>query len=81
VLDVAAVIGREFARRVLDRLAGSPESTAQALRELAAAELIHEQSLRPEPTYRFRHAVTHEVAYDALGDSRRTELRAVERPP
>ena len=34
VLDVAAVVGREFPRRVVDRLADSPAASEQALGEL-----------------------------------------------
>jgi predicted ATPase len=74
VLDVASVVGREFARRVIDRLADPPEASEQALRELVAGELIYENNLFPELTYVFKHAVTHEVAYEALDPERRVEI-------
>ena len=78
VLDVAAVVGREFPRRVVDRLAGSPAVSEQALGELQAVDLIREKTLFPELTYAFKHALTQEVAYEALPPDRRTNLhRAV----
>jgi DNA-binding NtrC family response regulator/tetratricopeptide (TPR) repeat protein len=73
-LEVAAVIGREFSRRLVDRLAGPPDASAQALHELKAVDLIHEKSVFPETTYAFEHAVTHEVAYAAIRPERRREL-------
>ena len=78
VLDVAAVIGREFPRRVVDRLAGSPAASEHALRDLRAVDLIREKTVFPELAYTFKHALTQEVAYEALRPDRRTDLhRAV----
>jgi DNA-binding NtrC family response regulator/tetratricopeptide (TPR) repeat protein len=74
VLEAAAAIGREFSRRLIERLTGSPDAGARALRELKAVELIREKSLFPEVVYAFNHAVTHEVAYDSIEGRRRTEL-------
>ena len=47
VLDVAAVVGREFPRRVVDRLAGSPAVSEQALGELQAVDLIRKKDPLP----------------------------------
>ena len=74
MLDVAAVIGREFLRRVVDRLVGSPAASERALGELQAVDLIREKTLFPELTYTFKHALTQEVAYEALRPDRRTTL-------
>ena len=81
-LQLASVIGREFTGRLLDRIADIPGQTAQ-LRELKAIELIYEKSLFPELAYMFKHALTHDVAYNSLLMQRRRELhhliaRAVE---
>ncbi len=78
VLEVAAVVGREFLRRVIDRLADSPAASERALGELQAVDLIREKTLFPELTYTFRHALTLEVAYEMLRPDRRRDLhRAV----
>jgi tetratricopeptide (TPR) repeat protein len=73
-LQVASVIGREFTRRLLDRLAEIRGRTEEPLRELKAIELIYEKSVLPELAYMFKHALTHEVAYNSLLVQRRKEL-------
>jgi class 3 adenylate cyclase/tetratricopeptide (TPR) repeat protein len=75
-LQTASVIGREFTARLLDRtaaLGGSDES----LNELRAVELIYEHSLYPELEYMFKHALTHDVAYNSLLLDRRRVLHGV----
>ena len=74
VLQLAAVIGREFTGRLLDRLAGTHDGTDAAMRELKAKELIYEKSLFPEPAYLFKHALTQDVAYSSLLIKRRRDL-------
>ncbi len=73
-LQLASVIGREFARRLLDRLTEIQARTEEVLRELKAIEMIYEKSLFPELAYMFKHALTHEVAYNSLLVQRRKEL-------
>jgi predicted ATPase len=65
-LQLASVIGREFTRRLLDRIADIRAQTEEVLRDLKAIELIYEKSLFPELAYMFKHALTHEVAYGSL---------------
>ena len=77
VLQLAAVIGREFTDRLLDRLAGTHDATDAAMRELKAKELIYEKSLFPEPAYLFKHALTQEVAYNSLLIKRRRDLHSL----
>ncbi len=74
VLDIAAVVGREFPQGVIDRLAGTAAASEQALAELLAVDLIREKAVFPELTYTFKHALTQEVTYDALRADRRKEL-------
>jgi class 3 adenylate cyclase/tetratricopeptide (TPR) repeat protein/ribosomal protein L40E len=76
-LQLAAVIGREFTRRLVDRLTEIRERNEEFLRELKAIELIYEKSLFPELSYMFKHALTHEVAYNSLLFQRRKELHSV----
>jgi len=73
-LQLASVIGREFTRRLLDRIADIRGRTEDFLRGLKALELIYEKSLFPELAYMFKHALTHEVAYNSLLLHRRKEL-------
>jgi tetratricopeptide (TPR) repeat protein len=49
----------------------------EVLRELKAIELIYEKSAFPELAYMFKHALTHEVAYNSLLVQRRKELHRV----
>ena len=76
-LQLAAVIGREFTRRLVDRLAEIRERSGEFLRELTALELILERHLYPELAYMFKHALTQDVAYDSLLVQRRREIHAL----
>jgi tetratricopeptide (TPR) repeat protein len=73
-LQLAAVIGREFTHRLLDRLADIQIRTETSLQEIKALELIHEKSLFPELSYMFKHALTLDVAYNSLLVQRRKAL-------
>jgi class 3 adenylate cyclase/tetratricopeptide (TPR) repeat protein len=64
VLQNAAVVGREFPRRLLGEVVALPEAELDsALRELTDAELVFEAELYPESQYAFRHPLMREVAY------------------
>jgi class 3 adenylate cyclase/tetratricopeptide (TPR) repeat protein len=76
-LQVAAVVGREFTRRLVDRLADVRERTEACLRELTVLELIHERRRYPELAYMFKHALTQDVAYGSLLVQRRKDLHGV----
>jgi len=77
LLQSAAVIGKDVPLPVLAAVAELPEeSLGQALRHLSAAEFLYEISSYPEVKYRFRHALTHEVAYESLRPERRRQLHA-----
>jgi len=66
LLRVAAVIGREFPRRVIERVITEGQPTIEdRLRALRAADLIHNARVWPDVVYAFKHALTHEVTYDA----------------
>jgi transcriptional regulator with AAA-type ATPase domain/tetratricopeptide (TPR) repeat protein len=73
-LRVAAVIGREFTRRLLDQVVEGDPALDERLRELRAVELIHEQRVFPEVSYAFKHALTHDVAYASIPAPERRAL-------
>jgi tetratricopeptide (TPR) repeat protein len=74
VLQVASVIGREFAFRVLRVILKMKEELRQHLANLQGLEFIYEKTLFPELEYIFRHAMTQEVAYNNLLAQRRKEF-------
>jgi class 3 adenylate cyclase/tetratricopeptide (TPR) repeat protein len=73
-VQLASVIGRQFLRRLLERIAGLTGELEGLLQELKALEIIYEQGRLPEPTYIFKHAVIQDVAYQSLLVQRRKEL-------
>jgi predicted ATPase len=77
LLQTAAVIGPEVPVSLLQAMAELPEARLyHGLAHLQAAEFLDETRLFPEPVYTFRHALTHEVAYNRLLQARRRTLRA-----
>jgi len=77
VLQLAAVIGREFTSRLLNRLADIHDGADAVMRELKGKELIYEKSVFPELVYMFKHALTQEVAYGSLLIKRRRGLHSL----
>ena len=75
-LQFASVIGREFTHRLLERIADIQVRTEELLQELKTIELIYEKSAFPELAYMFKHALTHEVAYNSLLVQRRKDSTA-----
>jgi tetratricopeptide (TPR) repeat protein len=73
-IQVASVIGREFALRLLARITEAGERVHSHVDELRSLELIYEKALHPELAYMFKHALTHDVAYDSVVRGRRTAL-------
>ena len=73
-LQLAAVIGREFPVRLLDRISDLAVPLATHLQELKGLEFIYEHTVYPDVVYMFKHALTHEVVYHSLLMQRRTML-------
>ena len=73
-VQLAAVIGRRFLVRLLDRVSGLKERLDGFLAELKALEIVYEQGLVPEPAYVFKHAVIQDVAYNSLLRERRRDV-------
>lgn len=77
LLQTAAVIGVDVPLALLKAVADQDdEAVRAALGRLRAAELLDEACLFPDLEYRFRHALTHEVAYRSLLQERRRALHA-----
>lgn len=73
-MQVASVIGRDFAFRILQTITGMREELKSHLLNLQGLEFIYEKRLFPELEYIFKHALTQEVAYNSLLLKRRKEL-------
>lgn len=73
-MQVASVIGRDFAFRILQTVTGLRTELKAYLLNLQGLEFIYEKSLFPELEYIFKHALTQEVAYNSLLHKRRKEI-------
>jgi class 3 adenylate cyclase/tetratricopeptide (TPR) repeat protein len=75
VLQVAAVLGRQFTRRQLEAmLDGDGIDVAGALEELEQRGVIHRNHLFAGDEFRFGESLTQEVAYEALLLKQRRQL-------
>ncbi len=75
VAQVGAVIGSEFSYELLHAVHPmAEEKFLGALRKLVDAELLYVRGIAPDATYRFKHALIRDAAYEALLKSRRKEL-------
>jgi class 3 adenylate cyclase/tetratricopeptide (TPR) repeat protein len=75
LLQIAAVIGMDVPGPLLEAVADLPgDRLPRGLAELQAAEFLYEARLFPEIEYRFKHALTHEVAYGGMLHERRRDL-------
>jgi class 3 adenylate cyclase len=67
LLQAAAVIGKDVPAALLQATAAVPwEAVQRSLAHLQAAEFLYETRLFPELEYTFKHALTQEVAYNAV---------------
>ena len=73
--QTAAVIGREFPARVLERVAGAQRFEA-GMPGLLRAGIVRELRRYPELEYSFRHGLLQEAARSTLTQSRRAALCA-----
>jgi class 3 adenylate cyclase/predicted ATPase len=87
VAQIGAVVGREFSYALLQAVAGvddrgaalseggySDRALQSALERLADADLLFVDGVLPQATYRFKHALIQDAAYDSLLKSRRQAL-------
>jgi class 3 adenylate cyclase/predicted ATPase len=67
LLHAASVIGKEFPFALLEAMVEMPaDELRSSLGRLQAAEFLYEMRLFPDLEYAFKHALTHEVAYQSL---------------
>jgi tetratricopeptide (TPR) repeat protein len=75
LLQVAAVLGKEFTRPLLQTVADLPEAELDALlAQLQAGEFLYEFLLEGSLAYTFKHALTQEVAYGSVLPTQRRSL-------
>lgn len=77
LLQTAAVIGKDVSYALLQVIADMPEAALrQCVAHLQVAEFLYETSLFPDLEYTFKHAFTHDVAYESLLHDRRRSTHA-----
>ena len=77
LLQAASVIGKDVPYALLAAIAEQPEETLRrGLAHLQEAEFLYETQLFPDLEYTFKHALTHDVAYESLLQDRRRALHA-----
>jgi predicted ATPase len=75
IAQIGAVLGRDFAYRLLRNVAEIDEPALQeSLDQLADADLLYVEGAPPQASYRFKHALIQDAAYDSLLKSRRQAL-------
>jgi class 3 adenylate cyclase/tetratricopeptide (TPR) repeat protein len=73
-MQVASVIGKDFAFRLLKTIMELGEELRVRLTNLVGLEILYEKALYPELEYIFKNALTQEVAYESLLKQRRQEI-------
>jgi class 3 adenylate cyclase/tetratricopeptide (TPR) repeat protein/ribosomal protein L40E len=73
-MQVASVIGRDFAFRLLKSIMELGEELQVRLTNLVGLEILYEKALYPELEYIFKNVLTQEVAYESLLKQRRQEI-------
>ena len=65
--QLGATLGREFSYELLQAVSPWDEGTLRrGLQQLVAAEFLYQQGLPPQATYRFKHALIQDAAYQSL---------------
>jgi class 3 adenylate cyclase len=73
--QIGAVLGRGFSHALLHAVAGLDEEALQsALERLAQADILFVEGNGAQATYRFKHALIQDAAYESLLKSRRQPL-------
>ena len=74
LVQLGAVLGREFAYELLQAVAPVDERTLQqGLAQLVDAELVYQRGLPPRSRYIFKHALIQDAAYQSLLKSTRQQ--------
>ena len=70
----ASVLGAEFSLSLLTAVCAGDERLEPAVAELCAADLVRQVASRPDPAFRFRHALIEEATYSGLLQAERRRL-------
>ncbi len=77
VAQIGAAIGGEFPYALMAAVSDLPEQGLNgALAQLVDAELIFQRGTPPDATYRFKHTLVQDAAYDSLPRDQRQRLHA-----
>jgi predicted ATPase len=76
LLYAAAVIGPPCPELLLSAVSGRSLSLAEPLAELAERALLLPEEQAPEPHYRFKHTLIHDVAYNHIPFDRKQVIHA-----
>ncbi len=77
LLQTSSVVGKDVPFALLLAIAELPEEDLRrGLARLQAAEFLYEVNLFPDLEYTFKHALTHDVAYEGVLHERRRALHA-----
>jgi len=77
LLQIGAVIEREFSHQLITQVAGfSEQELLSRLSVLKDSELIYERGIYPESTYIFKHAISSEIVYDSILTPKKKTLHA-----
>jgi class 3 adenylate cyclase/predicted ATPase len=72
--QLGATLGREFSYELLQAVSPWDDGTLQrGLQQLVAAEFLYQRGLPPQATYRFKHALIQEAAYQSVLRSTRQQ--------
>jgi class 3 adenylate cyclase/predicted ATPase len=73
--QLGATLGRQFAYALLREVAQRDDATVQGeLERLVEAELLYQRGQPPHATYRFKHALIQDAAYQSLLKSTRQQV-------
>lgn len=76
-LRLASVVGREFDRRILERMVSADVPLHACLERLKAVELVQQTQVVPEAKFRFKHVLAQVVVYESLLLAERRKLHAL----
>ena len=77
IAQMGAVVGREFTYRLLQAITALPEFELNAaLEKLIDADLLFVDGIAPASSYRFKHALIQEAAYESMLRSKRRQIHA-----
>jgi oligopeptide transport system substrate-binding protein len=72
VAQLASTLGREFTYELIKTVSQMDEESLQhQLGQLVQAELLHQRGFPPQATYRFKHALIQQTAYQSVLESQR----------